>query len=135
MLSELNKEGENVITVEDPVEYQIEGLNQVNVNMKAGMDFPTALKAILRQDPDIIMIGEIRDRETVEIATRAAITGHLVLSTIHTNDSVSTISRLTDMGIEEFMLGAALVGIVAQRLVKTEIVNSVQSQLSCLQRN
>lgn len=118
MLSELNKEGENVITVEDPVEYQIAGLNQVNVNMKAGMDFPTALKAILRQDPDIIMIGEIRDRETVEIATRAAITGHLVLSTIHTNDSVSTISRLTDMGIEEFMLGAALVGIVAQRLVK-----------------
>lgn len=118
MLSELNKEKDNIITVEDPVEYQIGGLNQVHVNMKAGLDFPTALKSILRQDPDIIMIGEIRDSETVEIATRAAITGHLVLSTIHTNDSVSTISRLTDMGIEEFMLGASLVGIIAQRLVK-----------------
>ena len=118
MLSELNKEKDNIITVEDPVEYQIEGLNQVHVNMKAGLDFPTALRSILRQDPDIIMIGEIRDSETVEIATRAAITGHLVLSTIHTNDSVSTISRLVDMGIEEFMLAASLVGIIAQRLVK-----------------
>lgn len=118
MLSELNKEKDNIITVEDPVEYQIGGLNQVHVNSKAGLNFPTALKSILRQDPDIIMIGEIRDSETVEIATRAAITGHLVLSTIHTNDSVSTISRLTDMGIEEFMLGASLVGIIAQRLVK-----------------
>ncbi|MBN2879488.1 MAG: type II/IV secretion system protein [Clostridia bacterium] len=118
MLSELNKEKDNIITVEDPVEYQIAGLNQVHVNMKAGLDFPTALKSILRQDPDIIMIGEIRDSETVEIATRAAITGHLVLSTIHTNDSVSTISRLSDMGIEEFMLAASLVGIIAQRLVK-----------------
>ena len=118
MLSELNKEKDNIITVEDPVEYQIAGLNQVHVNMKAGLDFPTALKSILRQDPDIIMIGEIRDSETVEIATRAAITGHLVLSTIHTNDSVSTISRLVDMGIEEFMLAASLVGIIAQRLVK-----------------
>lgn len=118
MLSELNQEKDNIITVEDPVEYQIEGLNQVHVNMRAGLNFPTALKAILRQDPDIIMIGEIRDSETVEIATRAAITGHLVLSTIHTNDSVSTISRLTDMGIEEFMLAASLVGIIAQRLVK-----------------
>lgn len=118
MLSELNKEKDNIITVEDPVEYQIGGLNQVHVNMKAGLNFPTALKAILRQDPDIIMIGEIRDSETVEIATRAAITGHLVLSTIHTNDSISTISRLVDMGIEEFMLSASLVGIIAQRLVK-----------------
>jgi len=118
MLSELNKEKDNIITVEDPVEYQIGGLNQVHVNMKAGLNFPTALKSILRQDPDIIMIGEIRDGETVEIATRAAITGHLVLSTIHTNDSVSTISRLVDMGVEEFMLAASLVGIIAQRLVK-----------------
>lgn len=135
MLSELNKEKDNIITVEDPVEYQIGGLNQVHVNTKAGLDFPTALKSILRQDPDIIMIGEIRDSETVEIATRAAITGHLVLSTIHTNDSVSTISRLTDMGIEEFMLGASLVGIIAQRLVKlnckfcSQPINLTQKEL------
>ena len=118
MLKELNQESDNIITVEDPVEYMMEGLNQVQVNVKAGLTFPSALRSILRQDPDIIMVGEMRDRETVEIAIRAAITGHLVLSTIHTNDSASTVSRLTDMGVEPFMLSASLVGIIAQRLVR-----------------
>ena len=118
MLAELNRESDNIITVEDPVEYMMEGLNQVQVNTKAGLTFPSALRSILRQDPDIIMVGEMRDRETVEIAIRAAITGHLVLSTIHTNDSASTVSRLVDMGVETFMLSASLVGIIAQRLVR-----------------
>jgi type IV pilus assembly protein PilB len=118
MLSELNKESDNLITVEDPVEYIIKGLNQVQVNPKANLDFASGLRSILRQDPDIIMIGEIRDQETVEIAIRAAITGHLVLSTIHTNSSADTISRLLDMGVEPYMLSASLVGIIAQRLVR-----------------
>jgi len=96
----------------------IKGLNQVHVNPKAGLDFVSALRSILRQDPDIIMIGEIRDSETVEIAIRAAITGHLVLSTIHTNSASGTISRLLDMGVEPYMLSASLVGVIAQRLVK-----------------
>lgn len=118
MLDELNTESENIITIEDPVEYMMEGLSQVHVNVKAGLTFPLALRSILRQDPDIIMIGEMRDKETVEIAIRAAITGHLVLSTIHTNDSASTVSRLIDMGVEPFMLSASLVGIIAQRLIR-----------------
>ncbi|MDD4189589.1 MAG: GspE/PulE family protein, partial [Eubacteriales bacterium] len=118
MLSELNRESDNLITVEDPVEYIIKGLNQVQVNPKANLDFASGLRSILRQDPDIIMIGEIRDQETVEIAIRAAITGHLVLSTIHTNSSADTISRLLDMGVEPYMLSASLVGIIAQRLVR-----------------
>jgi type IV pilus assembly protein PilB len=118
MLSELNKTSENIITVEDPVEYSIEGINQVQVNTKAGLTFSTGLRSILRQDPDIIMIGEIRDQETVDIAIRAAITGHLVLSTIHTNDAPGTISRLIDMGVPPYMLAASLVGILSQRLVR-----------------
>jgi type IV pilus assembly protein PilB len=118
MLSELNNVSSNIITVEDPVEYILKGLNQVQVNPKAGLTFASGLRSILRQDPDIIMIGEIRDQETVDIAIRAAITGHLVLSTIHTNDAPSTISRLVDMGIPPYMLSAALVGIISQRLVK-----------------
>lgn len=118
MLSELNEITDNIITVEDPVEYMIHGLNQVQVNPKAGLDFVTGLRSILRQDPDIIMIGEIRDQETVEIAIRAAITGHLVLSTIHTNNAPSTIARLLDMGVEPYLLSAAIVGIIAQRLVR-----------------
>ena len=118
MLGELNKVSENIITVEDPVEYTMPGINQVQVNNKAGLTFSSGLRSILRQDPDIIMIGEIRDQETVEIAIRAAITGHLVLSTIHTNDAPSTISRLTDMGVPSFLLAASLVGILSQRLVK-----------------
>ncbi|NLG37476.1 MAG: Flp pilus assembly complex ATPase component TadA [Clostridiales bacterium] len=118
MLSELNSEADNIITIEDPVEYLIDGINQVQVNPKAGLTFATGLRSILRQDPDIIMIGEIRDQETVDIAVRAAITGHLVLSTIHTNDSASTISRLIDMGVESYMLSSALVGVISQRLVR-----------------
>ncbi len=118
MLSELHKTSENIITVEDPVEYTMGGINQVQVNNKAGLTFSSGLRSILRQDPDIIMIGEIRDQETVEIAIRAAITGHLVLSTIHTNDAPSTISRLVDMNVPSYMLAASLVGILSQRLVK-----------------
>ncbi|KOA21420.1 type II secretion system protein E [Clostridium homopropionicum DSM 5847] len=118
MLNELNGIKSNIITVEDPVEYMMEGINQVNVNTKAGLTFATGLRAILRQDPDIIMIGEIRDNETAEIAVRAAITGHLVLSTIHTNDAASAIVRLEDMGIEQYLVAASLTGVIAQRLVK-----------------
>ena len=118
MLAEINKTSDNIITIEDPVEFMIEGLNQVQVNAKAGMDFASGLRSMLRQDPDVIMIGEIRDSETVEIAVRAAITGHLVLSTIHTNDTVSTIYRLIDMGIPTYMIAASIVGVVAQRLLR-----------------
>jgi type IV pilus assembly protein PilB len=118
VLRELNKESKNIITVEDPVEYRLEGINQVQVNNKAGLTFANGLRSILRQDPDIIMVGEIRDAETAEIAVRAAITGHVVLSTIHTNDTASTISRLGDMGIESYLISSSTVGIIAQRLVK-----------------
>lgn len=108
----------NVITVEDPVEYQLELINQVHVQTESGVTFAKALRSILRQDPDVIMVGEIRDRETAEIAIQAALTGHLVLSTLHTNDSVAAITRLIDMGIERFKIAAALVGVIAQRLVR-----------------
>ena len=118
LLSEKNKPETNIITVEDPVEIKIPGLNQVQVNAKAGMTFASGLRSILRQDPDIILVGEIRDGETAEIAMRAAITGHLVFSTIHTNDAVSSINRLIDMGLEPYMVCSALVGVVSQRLVR-----------------
>lgn len=118
VLNEINKPAINVITVEDPVEYRLAGINQVQVNPKSGLTFAAGLRSILRQDPDVIMVGEIRDAETAEIAVRASITGHLVLSTIHTNDSAATISRLIDMGIEPFLVSAALVGVVAQRLIR-----------------
>ena len=118
-LNEIAKPDTKVITVEDPVEYKLHGVQQVQVNAKAGMTFSGALRSILRQDPDIIMIGEIRDLETLEIAIKAALTGHLVLSTLHTNDAVSAISRMIDMGAEPFMVSAALVGVEAQRLVRT----------------
>lgn len=117
-VKDLNKNDVNIITVEDPVESKIEGINQVQVNTKAGLTFAAALRSILRQDPDIIMIGEIRDGETASIAISAAITGHLVLSTLHTNDSASSISRLVDMGVEPFLVGSSVVGIIAQRLVR-----------------
>ncbi|HZW46193.1 MAG TPA: ATPase, T2SS/T4P/T4SS family, partial [Microvirga sp.] len=107
---------DNVTTVEEPVEYEIEGLNQVHVNAKRGLTFGTALRAILRQDPDTVMIGEIRDQETIEIAVKAALTGHLVLSTLHTNDAPSTISRIKDMGIEPFLIGSTVLCVLAQRL-------------------
>ena len=119
VLKELNVVEKNVITIEDPVEYKLNGINQVQVNVKSGLTFAQGLRSILRQDPDTVMVGEIRDGETAEIAVRAAITGHLVLSTLHTNDSPSTIARLIDMGIEPYLVSSAVVGIVSQRLVKT----------------
>lgn len=118
ILQRLNTEDSNIITVEDPIEMNIEGINQVQVNADVGLSFASALRSILRQDPDIIMIGEIRDDETAKIAVRASITGHLVLSTIHTNNSLNTIERLTDMNVERYLLGAALAGIISQRLAR-----------------
>lgn len=118
VLSELNSSNVNIITVEDPVEYTLDGINQVNVNTKAGLTFASGLRSILRQDPDIIMIGEIRDEETAQIAIKAAITGHLVLSTLHTNDAPSSITRLVDMGVEPYLVASSVVGVIAQRLVR-----------------
>jgi len=123
LLAEKNDPETNIITVEDPVEIQISGINQVQVNAKAGMTFASGLRSILRQDPDIILVGEIRDGETAEIALRAAITGHLVFSTIHTNDAVSSINRLINMGLESFMVSSALIGVVSQRLVRRICTN------------
>lgn len=117
-LGELSQPNVNIVTVEDPVEKKIDGVNQCQINAKAGMTFAAALRSILRQDPDIIMVGEIRDGETADIAIRAAITGHFVLSTLHTNDAASTIVRLVDMGVAPYMVASSLVGIIAQRLVK-----------------
>ncbi|MBR4908356.1 MAG: type II/IV secretion system protein [Acidaminococcaceae bacterium] len=117
-LQELNVPERNIITIEDPVEYRMEGINQVAVNAKIGMTFAGGLRSILRQDPDIIMIGEIRDRETAEISIQAALTGHLVFSTLHTNTAAGAITRLLDMGIEPFLAASALRGIVAQRLIR-----------------
>ena len=117
-LSELNTEDVNIVTVEDPVEANIDGINQVHTNARAGMTFAAALRSILRQDPDIIMIGEIRDGETAEIAVQAAITGHLVVSTLHTNSSAATITRLVQMGLEPYLVADSVVGILAQRLVR-----------------
>ncbi|MEG0258625.1 MAG: ATPase, T2SS/T4P/T4SS family [Lysinibacillus sp.] len=117
-LTNLNEEGVNIITVEDPVEYQLDGINQIQVKEEVGLTFAAGLRSILRQDPDIVMIGEIRDLETAQIAVRASLTGHLVLSTLHTNSAVESISRLQDMGIEPFLLSSSLVGIMAQRLVR-----------------
>lgn len=118
ILSEVNDIRKNIITLEDPVEYNLKGVNQIQLNTKAGLTFASGLRAILRQDPDIVMVGEIRDSETAEIAIRAALTGHLVLSTLHTNDAPGVISRLTDMGIEPFLVSSSLIGIIAQRLVR-----------------
>ena len=117
-ISSLNKKDVNIITVEDPVEANIDGVNQVQVNTKANLTFANALRSILRQDPDIIMIGEIRDSETAQIAVRASITGHLVVSTIHTNSTAATVARLIDMGVENYMIADSVVGIIAQRLVR-----------------
>lgn len=119
MLSALNTEDRNIITVEDPVEMNIEGINQVYVNSEIGLTFASALRSILRQDPDVILIGEIRDSETAQIAVRAAITGHLVLSTIHTNSALNTIERLLDMDVERYLLSTALNGIISQKLART----------------
>ena len=118
-LQELNDETKNIITIEDPVERTIEGINQIAVNNKAGLTFATGLRSIVRQDPNIIMVGEIRDGETAKIAVQAALTGHLVFSTLHTNNAIGAVTRLLDIGIEPFLLAAALRGVVAQRLVRT----------------
>lgn len=118
VLSELNREEVNIITVEDPVEANVDGVNQVQVNVKADLTFANALRSILRQDPDIIMIGEIRDGETAGIAVKASITGHLVISTLHTNSTAASITRLIDMGVEPYLIGDSVVGIIAQRLVR-----------------
>lgn len=117
-LKEVNKPDVNIVTVEDPVEYTMQGINQTQVNVKANMTFATALRSILRQDPDIIMIGEIRDEETAQIGIRAAITGHLVFSTLHTNDAPGAVTRLVDMGVNSYLVGDAVVGVISQRLVK-----------------
>lgn len=117
-LNHMNDESINIITVEDPVEYQLSGINQIQVREEVGLSFATGLRSILRQDPDVIMIGEIRDKETAEIAIRSSLTGHLVLSTLHTNSAAESISRLIDMGVEPFLLSPSLVGVVAQRLVR-----------------
>ena len=117
-LNQLNEPKVNISTVEDPVEYKFKGMNQVMVKAQVGLTFASALRAFLRQDPDIIMVGEVRDQETAEICLRAALTGHFVLSTIHTNDALSAVTRLNDMGIEPFMLGCTLRVLEAQRLVR-----------------
>jgi type IV pilus assembly protein PilB len=117
-LNQLNSSDKNIITVEDPVEYRLAGINQVQVNQRAGLTFAAGLRSILRSDPDIVMIGEVRDRETAQIAVEAALTGHMVLATIHTNDAASTLTRLTEMGVEPFLSASAIAGILAQRLAR-----------------
>ncbi|NMD43244.1 MAG: Flp pilus assembly complex ATPase component TadA, partial [Firmicutes bacterium] len=126
-LNYLNRVEDNIITVEDPVEYRLDGINQVQVNTRVNLTFATALRSILRQDPNIIMIGEIRDLETAEMATRAALTGHLVLSTLHTNDACSTVTRLIDMGVDSYLITSSLIGVVAQRLVR-KICNNCREE-------
>lgn len=134
-LGELAKPNVNVITVEDPVEKAIDGINQVQVNTKAGMTFAAALRSILRQDPDIVMIGEMRDAETADIGIRAAITGHLVLSTLHTNDAASTVVRLVDMGVAAYMVATSLIGVIAQRLVKVLCPKCKTPRMSTAEEN
>lgn len=118
ILKELNKEEKNIVTIEDPVEFTIDNINQVNVNKTAGLTFPIGLRSLLRQDPDVISVGEIRDEETARVAVRAAITGHLVISTLHTKDASGTVVRLLDMGVQNYLLADALIGVIAQRLVR-----------------
>jgi type IV pilus assembly protein PilB len=118
VLAELNKETENIVTAEDPIEYNFMGINQVQMHEEIGLTFASSLRSFLRQDPDIIMVGEIRDFETAQIAVQAALTGHLVLSTVHTNDAPGTVTRLIDMGIEPFLISSAVILILAQRLIR-----------------
>jgi general secretion pathway protein E len=117
-LLKLNSIARNIITVEDPIEYQLGGINQIQVKPQIGLNFASLLRSILRHDPDVIMIGEIRDLETAQIAVQAALTGHLVLSTVHTNSAAATVTRLRDMGVEDYLLAATLKGVLAQRLVR-----------------
>ncbi|WP_141431851.1 GspE/PulE family protein [Bacillus sp. 03113] len=132
-LNHLNNEEVNIITIEDPVEYQVEGINQLQVNPTIGLTFAKGLRSILRQDPNIIMVGEIRDKETVEVAIRASLTGHLVLSTLHTNDSIGTITRLMDMGVEPFLVASSVSGIVSQRLVR-KVCRDCRQEVQATQR-
>ena len=118
LLARLNKTGTKIITVEDPVEYQMAGISQVQIHSKIGLTFASVLRSILRHDPDVILVGEIRDSETADIAVRSSLTGHLVLSTLHTNDAPSAVTRLTDMGVEPYLISSCVEGIVAQRLVR-----------------
>jgi general secretion pathway protein E len=118
-LSSLNDQTRNILTVEDPIEYHLPGVGQMPVNPKVDMTFARGLRAILRQDPDVVMVGEIRDRETAEIAVQASLTGHLVLSTLHTNSAAGAVTRLVDMGVDAYLLASSLVGILAQRLLRT----------------
>lgn len=117
-LNEINSIEKKIVTVEDPVEYQLERVNQVQVQPRIGLDFARVLRAVLRQDPDIVMVGEIRDNETAQIAARAALTGHLVLSTLHTNDAAGSLTRLMDLGVEPFLVASSTLGVMAQRLVR-----------------
>ncbi len=134
-LGEIARPNVNVVTVEDPVEKAIDGINQCQVNQKAGMTFAAALRSILRQDPDIVMIGEMRDTETADIGIRAAITGHLVLSTLHTNDAASTVVRLVDMGVASYMVATSLIGVIAQRLVKVLCPDCKRPRMSTEEEN
>ena len=117
-LKRINQSDKKIITIEDPVEYQMDGINQIHVNPQIGLTFASGLRHIVRQDPDVIMVGEIRDRETADIAIRASLTGHFVFSTLHTNDAPSAITRLTDMGVENYLITSSLVAVLAQRLVR-----------------
>ena len=134
-IKEMNNESVNVITVEDPVEYTISGVNQVQVNNKANLTFASALRSILRQDPNIVMVGEIRDEETAEIAMRMAITGHLVLSTLHTNDAAGAVTRLIDLGLQPYFVTDALAGVISQRLVRRLCPECKKEYLSSKREN
>jgi type IV pilus assembly protein PilB len=127
-LNVVNHEGVNIVTTEDPVEYRLAGINQVQVNPKVGLTFGSALRSILRQDPDVVLVGEMRDRETAQIGIEAALTGHLVLSTLHTNDAPSAVTRLTEMGIEPFLVGSAVDCVLAQRLARKVCSKCVDMQ-------
>jgi len=129
-LNMLNNVEKNIITIEDPVEYNFKGINQMQVNNKIGFTFANGLRNILRQDPDIILVGEVRDGETAEIAVRSALTGHLVLSTIHTNNAIGTVTRLQDMGIAPFLISSTVLGVVAQRLVRKICPNCQEEYIS-----
>lgn len=118
-MTDLNDQTRNILTAEDPIEFQLDGIGQTQVNNKVDMTFAKSLRAMLRQDPDVVMVGEIRDLETAEIAVQASLTGHLVLSTLHTNTAIGAVTRLQDMGVEPFLLSSSLIGVVAQRLVRT----------------
>jgi general secretion pathway protein E len=126
-LKRINQSDKKIITIEDPVEYQMDGINQIHVNTQIGLTFASGLRHIVRQDPDVIMIGEIRDRETADIAIRASLTGHFVYSTLHTNDAPSAISRLTDMGVENYLITSSLVAVLAQRLVRVVCAHCKES--------